>query len=272
VSNADPQENIEIERARYAHSQSGWITALYVLAFLRAAGALFAFRGALLSTGGTVEFAGIPFTTLGSLFYAVVYAIAGIAVYQRRLWGGYVLVAVSVLELPAKLSHGVAPLLGSAGVAACFVKGTIDLFSSKKFPNTVELDKWFILKWSLFILLTGALAGYFNPTIVELILGPPGSGVWIVALLFICAAQIMAVRRKAAWPLEHILVASLVALIVSGIANGLVHYPSDDLSGGDVLAYNTRQGLPIFVTAFVAYGISRRLKPLSPKGPPGADV
>ena len=121
------------------------------------------------------------------------------------------------------------------------------------------------------MLLIGVLAGFFqtfNPSVIHLALGPPGSpgrvwGLRVVALLLICGAQVIAVRRKAAWSLEHILCATLVAWIVGGIVDGLVLYPSDEMSGGDVLAHITTAGIPGFVTAFVAYGIARKLKPLA---------
>lgn len=267
---AGARENRDIKRARYVRSQSGWITALYGLAFVRAAVALFVALSSL-NAGASAEFGDLELSTSGVFFDVIVYTILGIAAYQRHLWGAYGLVAMSILELPAKGIDGVGVLLASAGFAACFVKGTIDLFNSKNFPVSVELEKRFILKWSLLILLIGALSGFFqtfNPSVVQLALGPPGSpgrvwGLRIAAVLLICGAQIIAVRRKSRWPLEHILLASLVVWVVSGIVDGLVLYPSNEMSGGDVLAYITLQGLPVFVTAFVAYGISRKLKPVA---------
>lgn len=271
MSNVGAHETKDIERARYVRSQSGWITALYALAFVRAAVALLSALSSL-DSNSPPEFNGVLLNTSGVFFDAIIYSILGIAAYQRHLWGAYGLVAISLLELPIKGGFGgVGTLLGSVAFAACFVKGTIDLFNSRNFPLSVELDKRFILKWSLLILLIGVLSGFFqtfNPSVIQLVLGPPGSpgrvwGLRIAAFLFTCTALVIAVKRQASWPLEHVLCASLVAWIVGGFAEGLYLYPSDAMSGADVLAYVALQGLPTLATAFVAYGIARRLKPLT---------
>lgn len=235
-------------------ASESWITSLYILAFVRVALILIA-----IITGRAAA---------QSFLDVAIGVILGIGAYRRQLWAGYGLILWAgysfAFEIALGVGSGLFPLLW----LALYITGTIHLYRSKGFASLPRLHVWFIIRWCVWILVIGFLAGFlrtFNPAFLTTLLGTPHSSsrfwsITIAAYVLILTSQAVAARRKGDWPLEHVL---CVALAVA-----LVGIPLDTLLG-QPLAQSLSSSIYTFILTFIAWGIAQSLKP-KPLTPTGA--
>ena len=223
-----------------------WITSLYILAFVRVALILLAIIAGLVPTS--------------SLLDVAIGVVLGIGAYHRQLWAGYGLILWAghsvALEIALSVGSGLFSLLS----LALYTTGTIHLYRSQGFASLPRLHIWFILRWGLWLLVIGFLAGFlrtFNPPILTTLLGALYSpsrfwSITIAAYVLILASQAVAAKRKGAWALEHVLCIALVVVLV-GVPL--------DVYFGQPLAPSLYSSFYTFVLTFIAWGIAQSLKP-----------
>jgi len=229
-------------------TSDSWITSLYILAFVRVAFILIAILAGSAPTQGLLDVA--------------IGVILGIGAYRRQLWAGYGLILWAGYSFAFEIAFGVGSGLFPLLWLALYTTGTIHLYRSKSFTSFPRLNVWFIIRWCVWILFIGFLAGFlrdFNPPVLTALLGAPHSpsrlwSITIAAYLLILASQIVAARRKGEWSLEHILCVAL--------ALALVGIPLDALFG-QPLAQSLSSSFYTFVLTFIAWGIVQGFKPNS---------
>jgi hypothetical protein len=227
-------------------SSDPWITSLAILAFVRAALLLFAILGGLALTNGLLD--------------VVIGIILGIGAYYRQLWAGYGLVLWAAHSFALEIALG----MGSGGFSflwlVLYTTGTIHLYRSKGFASLPHLHLWFILRWGLWLLFLGFLAGFlrtFNLPILAALLGVPGSpsrfwSISIVTYVLIMASQAVAAKRIGAWGLEHVLCIALVVVLVGAPL---------DVYIGQPVAPSLYSSFYTFLLTFIGWGIAQRLTP-----------
>jgi hypothetical protein len=228
------------------NASGSWITSLYILAFVRVAFILITILAGSAPTQGLLDVA--------------IGIILGIGAYRRQLWAGYGLILWAgysfAFEIALGVGSGLFPLLW----LLLYTTGTIHLYRSKGFASLPRLHIWFIIRWCVWLLFIGILAGFlhtFNPPILTTLLGTPHSSsrfwsITIAAYVLILASQAVAARRKREWSLEHVLCVALAVALVGGSLDALFGQP---------LAQSLRSSFYTFVLTFIAWGIAQGLKP-----------
>lgn len=247
-----------------------WISSLYILAFIRAAVALWVALGAVIN-GSTTN---VGFLSVGTWAFAdaILLIFFGVAVYKGYLWAAYGLTIAAALDVPIKLTESLVVSLASLLWVVAFTIGSIHLFRSKGFTSRFYLDMRFVFRWTLILMLIGFVSGFlqtFNPAFLARMLGAPGSegrvlGLRIVANLLLLGSQTIAAKRKAEWPLEHILFAALASWLFASILDGISLIILRQLSLEIALVSAVNSGIFMFVLTFLAYGIAQKLKAHSP--------
>jgi hypothetical protein len=223
-----------------------WITSLSILAFVRVALMLLAIISGLVPTN--------------SLLDAVIGIILGIGAYRHQLWSGYGLILWAAHSVALEIALDV----GSGGFSfvwlVLYTIGTIHLYRSKGFASLPHLRLWFILRWGVWLLFLGFLAGFlrtFALPILTTLLGAPSSAsrFWSISIatyVLILASQAVAAKRAGAWALEHVLCIALVVVVVGA---------SLDVYIGQPVALSLYGSFYTFVLTFIGWGIAERLKP-----------
>jgi hypothetical protein len=195
-----------------------------------------------------------------SLLDVAIGIILGIGAYRRQLWAGYGLILWAGYSFAFGIALGVGSGLFTLIWLALYTTGTIHLYRSKGFASLPHLHVWFIIRWSVWIIFIGILAGFlhtFNPAFLTTLLGAPYSphrlwSIRIASYLLILASQTVAARRKVEWSLEHVLCIALVVALAGG---------SLDAFFGQSLAQSLGSSFYTFVLTFIAWGIAQSLKP-----------
>jgi hypothetical protein len=223
-----------------------WVTSLAVLAFVRAALLLLAIIGGIAPTNGLLD--------------VVIGIILGIGAYYRQLWAGYGLILWAAHSFALEIALGV----GSGGFSflwlVLYTTGTIHLYRSKGFSSLPHLHPWFILRWGIWLLFLGFLAGFFRTfalPILTPLLGAPGSpsrfwSLSIATYVLILASQTVAAKRAGAWALEHVLCIALVVVLLGA---------SLDVYIGQHVALSLYGSFYTFILTFIGWGIAQRLTP-----------
>jgi hypothetical protein len=230
-------------------TSESWITSLYILAFIRVALILIP-----IITG---------FAPTRNLLDVAIGLILGIGAYRGQLWAGYGLILWAgysfAFELVLGTGSGLFPLLW----LVLYTTGTIHLYRSKGFASLPRLHAWFIIRWCIWILFIGFLAGFlrtFNPPFLTTLLGETHSSsrfwsITIAAYVLILASQAVAARRKGEWSLEHILCIALAVALAGG---------SLDAFFGQSLVLSLVSSIYTFILTFIAWGIAQSLKSKPP--------
>ena len=239
----------------------GWITTLYVLAFLRAAIAVATGLYAVL--GGEVDI-GAMRIGMWAFLDAGLLTTFGVGAFKRRLWAGYGLVVFAALDVAVKAaSEAYAGALGGSLWVAVFATGTIHLFRAQRFHSAIRLDLPFIFRWAGVLLFIAFLVGFFqtfNPAFLAKMLGAPKSPgrVWtisIVGYVLMFASQTFAAGRKEDWSLEHVLCSAIVASLAGAVV---------DLAFGGSAIQALSGSVWLFILTFIAWGTAKRLKMQKP--------
>lgn len=252
---------------RMKKASKGWITSLYVLAFIRAGIAVLVGIYELVLSE-KIEIGTLSVGTWAFLDSAIL-TVLGVGALKCHIWAGYGLIVYSVLDSLAKVISGELPGgLGSLFWVVLFTVGTVHLFRLKESSN-IQLDLPFVFRWASSLVIISFLSGFFmtfNPAFLKTLLGPPGSHsrTWIItvcAYALMLGSQTLAVTRKVHWTLEHVLLTAFVASVLGGLL---------DLAVGRSLSREVPTSgyfqflYILFFLTFLAWAIAIRIKLRSP--------